>query len=405
MALKGLSEVVSQAVKASSDEDLRRLLDKVTSSVSEKTYRILEQYPYIEKLAEEVSRIKWYSLEHLEELLSQAMASVEKVGGRAYLARTSEEAREIVGRIVGSGKVVVKGKSMISEEIGIREHLEALGNEVWETDLGMLIVQAGGDRPSHPVIPALHLSRERVAEYFRRGLSMKIEGRAGAAEIVRKAREFLRARFVRANVGITGANAFAADTGATVTVENESNNRLSSALPEIHIVITSVDKIVPTLHDALKVAMVQAAYAGLYPPTYINVIAGPSSTADVEYERVVGAQGPLEYHVVFLDNGRISASKDPLFSDMLRCIRCGRCVVECPVYQAVGPSWGWGVYNGPMGVVWLHITQGIDISGPLSMLCTHSGNCREVCPMHIDIPSMMQRIKAEYVRKTRARGS
>jgi len=391
--------VVARALELSEDRELRRLFNKVIPSVSEKVYAVLKRYPYIERLAEEVSRIKRYSIENLESLLKQAMESVERVGGKSYYAKNSEEARKIVGEIVGRGKIVIKGKSMITEEIGLDEYLERLGNEVWETDLGMLILQAGGERPSHPVIPALHLPKERVVKFLRKGAGVDVEETQSIGEIVRRVRAFMRDKFVRADVGITGANAFAADTGATVTVENESNNRLTSALPEKHIVVTSVDKIVPTLEDAIKVAMVQAAFAGLYPPTYINIIAGPSSTADIEYERVYGAHGPREYHVVFVDNHRLEVSRDPLLSDMLRCIRCGRCVIECPVYQAIGPAWGYGAYNGPMGVVWLYITEGIDVAGPLSMLCVHAGNCREVCPLHIDIPNIMQRIKAEYIRK------
>ncbi|MDT7887772.1 MAG: lactate utilization protein B [Desulfurococcales archaeon] len=393
-----LEDIVSRALDAAEDPELRRLFSKVLPSISEKVYSILKRYPYIERLAEEVSRIKRYSIENLESLVRQAMESVERIGGRSYYAKTPEEARRIIGEIVGKGKVVIKGKSMITEEIGLNQYLESLGNEVWETDLGMLILQAGGDRPSHPVIPALHLSKERVVKYLRKGAGIDVSEIQKISEIVGRVRIFMRDKFVRADVGITGANAFAADTGATVTVENESNNRLTSALPEKHVVVASIDKIVPTLEDAIKVAMVQAAFAGLYPPTYINIIAGPSSTADIEYERVYGAHGPHEYHVVFIDNNRLESSKDPLLSDILRCIRCGRCIIECPVYQTIGPTWGSGAYNGPMGVVWLYVTEGLERAGLLSMLCIHAGNCREVCPLHIDIPNIMQRIKAEYIR-------
>jgi L-lactate dehydrogenase complex protein LldG len=398
--LGSLEEVLRSAADASENKDLRRLFDTVLPRISEKIYSVLEKYPYLVDLAEEVSRIKRYSIENLEGLLKQAMDSVVRVGGRAYYAETPEDARRIVGGIVGKGKIVIKGKSMISEEIGINEYLRKLGNEVWETDLGMLILQAGSERPSHPIAPAIHVSKESAAGYLRRGAGIDVNEKMEVGEIVRRVRIFLREKFVKADIGITGANAFAADTGATVLVENESNIRLSSALPEIHIVLVSVDKIVPTLEDALKVAMVQAAYAGLYPPTYMSIIAGPSSTADIEYERVYGAHGPREYHVVFINNNRLGFSKDPLLSDMLRCIRCGRCLAECPVYQTIGPSWGSGAYNGPMGVGWLYITRGIEEAGPLSMLCIHAGNCREVCPLHIDIPNIMQRIKAEYIRKT-----
>jgi len=165
-----LEDVVSRALEAVEDPELRRLFNKVLPSVSEKVYVILKRYPYIERLAEEVSRIKRYSIENLESLVKQAMESVERIGGKSYYARTPEEARKIIGEIVGSGKVVIKGKSMITEEIGLNQYLESLGNEVWETDLGMLILQAGGERPSTPLFQLFTSLRRRLLGILEKGL-------------------------------------------------------------------------------------------------------------------------------------------------------------------------------------------------------------------------------------------
>jgi Uncharacterized conserved protein containing a ferredoxin-like domain len=181
-------------------------------------------------------------------------------------------------------------------------------------------------------------------------------------------------------------------------VENEGNIRMVTVLPPVHIVYDGVEKIVPTLIHALYVANVQAAYAGLHPPTYINVTAGPSSTSDIEKHRVSPAQGPREYHVVLVDNGRRAAARDPVLWEALLCIRCGRCHLHCPVYWALGRQFGKPPYTGPMGVMWTAVTKGIEEAGPHALKCVHAGNCKEVCPVGIDIPQVIHEVRKRYLK-------
>ena len=279
-------------------------------NAQEKVLKILERYPEVLEKARRIKEVKMKAVGRLEELVEEAMRSVEANRGKAYFAETAEDAREIVGRIVGSGKTVVMSKSMAAEEVGLREYLESLGNEVWETDLGQFLVQLEEGKPMHTVAPAIHMTREKAARLVREKLGVEVDP-GNIENIVLAVRRFLREKFVRADVGVTGANALAADTGSIVLVENEGNIRLVSSLPPIHVALVPVDKVVPTITDALDVALVQAAFAGLYPPTYISVITGPSSTGDIELVRVYGAHGPKELHVVFIDNGRMRARKGP----------------------------------------------------------------------------------------------
>lgn len=391
-------EIYNKIKSVLEDQETRELINKIATESSDKIWELLSQYPDITRLAEEVERIKEEALERLEELIEIARRNIEKNRGFVYFARDSGEARKIIGDIVGSDKIIVKSKSMATEEIELNEYLEKLGKEVWETDLGMFIVQVLDEKPSHPVAPAIHLTRKRIVQGLRK-VGIKLDISSSPEEIAGAVREFLRRKIFSADIGISGANALAADTGSIVLVENESNIRLVTSVPKKHIALVPIDKIVPTLEDAFKVAIVQAAYDGLYPPTYISVITGPSSTADIEHKRVYGAQGPKELHVILLDNGRSSALRDPVFREILKCVRCGRCVFECPVYQAIGPGYGYKNFNGPMGVVWLYVLGYREEAGYLSTLCTHAGNCKVVCPMKIDLPTMISKIKASYASK------
>ena len=375
------------------DEEFQEALRRASTISQVRVEELLAERGELVELCREVAGIKRRSIDTLEELVERAYRSLEAVRAKPYLAGDAEEARRIIGGLVGSGKLVVVAKSMAAAEVGLRGYLESLGNEVWETDLGELLVQLEGSKPMHTITPAVHMTRYKAIKLISEKLGVKLKGDS-VEEAVKAVREFLRDKIVRADVGISGANALAADTGAIVLVENESNIRLVTSTPPIHIALVPVDKIVPTLLDAVKVAIVQAAYAGLYPPTYISIIAGPSSTADIERVRVYGAQGPRELHVVLLDNGRLKALKDPTLKEQLRCIRCGRCQYECPVWVHTANKWGGPAYGGPMGLVWTAITVDPIEAGKLSYLCLGCGRCDASCPVEIPLSTILRHLKS-----------
>ena len=331
----------------------------------------LQLFPYLLDYAEDVKKAKSEVQLNYDKWIERAMDSLQC---NTYFAENAKEARKIVGEIVGSGKIVVKAKSMVSEEIHLREYLIELGNEVWETDLGELIIQLANDRPMHMVVPALHYSEKQAAEVLSK---IGVKG-YGAEELAEGVREFMRQKFLSADVGISGCNAFSVETGRIFLIENEGNIRLSINLPKTYIAIVSIDKLLPSDEVCLKAIMVQSAFFGTFPPTYINV-----------KEQVNGQ----DMHVVFLDNGR---SRAPEFlREQLRCVRCGRCQLECPVFHIMGNLWG-AVYGGPMGMGWNAITDKVEEECFLSCLC---GKCKEVCPMGIDMPEIIRKLRIERLSK------
>ena len=391
-----LAGVLREIQRTLSDKGFQEGLSRGVRNAEGRFLKILKSHPELRQLAEFVEEGKKQVLGRLDEYIDKAMKAIRRMHGNAYLAENAEEAREIVKRIVGKGKLVVFSKSMVAEEIGLRKALIEAGNEVWETDTGELLIQLSGGKPMHTTAPAIHLSRYDAAKLLRDKLGIEIEGEPTPEKIVSKIREFLKGKILKADVGVTGANAVAADTGTIVLVENEGNIRLVSGVPPVHIVVTGVDKILPTLQHALAEAIVQAAWAGSYPPTYVNVISGPSSTSDIERIRIFGAQGPRELHVVFVDNGRRRAASHPILREQLKCIRCGRCQWECPVWQQVANVWGGPVYGGPMGVGWTAITLGLKEASSLSMLCLGCGRCDEVCPVHVPLSKIIRFLKTVY---------
>lgn len=372
-------------------------IERARGSIVPRTYDLLARYPYLQEIRRQLRSVKEEVVKNLDYYIEETRKAVERIGGRFYLADSGKDAVEIAAKIVGRGKTVVMSKNNVAEETGLRKRLEEEGNEVWETDLGAFLVQITGEEPSHIVAPAVHLTKERVAQVLREKFGVVVA--PNAVEIAARVREFLREKFIKAEVGITGANAIAADTGAVVLVENEGNIRMTTVLPPVHVVYDGVEKIVPTLIHAQLVADLQSAYAGLYPPTYMNISAGPSSTADIEMTRVSPAQGPREYHMILVDNGRRNAARDPVLWEALLCIRCGRCHLHCPVYLAVGKEFGKPPYTGPMGVMWTAITRGVEEAGRHALKCVHAGNCKSVCPMNIDIPRIIHEIRARFLRK------
>jgi L-lactate dehydrogenase complex protein LldF len=375
----------ANAHAAITDQSLQRALSKGLGFV-ERRRLAAEKLPEFDALRDAARDIKNHTLAHLDLYLEAYEERVRAQGGQVHFAVTADEARAVVldiCRRVGA-KTVTKGKSMIAEEIALNDFLEANGITPVETDLGEYLIQIRHELPSHIIAPAIHLNKEQVEADFRRVHTHLPPDRnlSEPATLLAEARGVLRERFLAADVGITGANFLVAETGTSIIVTNEGNGDLTQTLPKIHIVVTTIEKLVPTLEDVAQLLRVLARSAtGQDMSVYTTLSTGPRRKDDPD--------GPGEYHVVILDNGR-SAMLGGEFEDMLRCIRCGACMNHCPVFNAVGGhAYGW-VYPGPMGAVLTPSLIGVDLAGHLPNASTFCGRCEEVCPVRIPLPRMMR---------------
>lgn len=346
----------------------------------------VDKLPEFDALRDSARDIKNHTLAYLDLYLEAYEQRVIAAGGRVHYALDAEAARTIIldiCRTVGA-KTVTKGKTMIGEEIALNDFLEQNGVVPVETDLGEYIIQIRHEAPSHIIAPAIHLNKEQVEEDFRRVHTHLPTDRnlTEPATLLAEARAILREKFLAADVGITGANFLVAETGTSIIVTNEGNGDLTQTLPKIHIVLATIEKLVPTLEDVSQLLRVLARSAtGQDMSVYTTLSTGPRRPDDPD--------GPVEYHVVILDNGR-TAMLGGEFQDMLRCIRCGACMNHCPVFGAVGGhAYGW-VYPGPMGAVLTPSLIGVDQAGHLPNASTFCGRCEEVCPVRIPLPRMMR---------------
>jgi L-lactate dehydrogenase complex protein LldF len=374
------------AARALGDPTLQSALSLAKPRFVEKRQKAKDRLPEFDRLRDQARDIKNHTLAHLDLYLETYEAKVTEQGGEVHWAATAEEAQAIVIGLCRrlNAKIVTKGKSMIAEEIDLNRALENAGVTPVETDLGEYIIQLRGERPSHIIAPAVHLTKTEIESDFRRVHTHLPQGRdlSEIGAIVGEARLVLRDKYAAADVGITGANYLVAETGTSIIVTNEGNGDLTQTLPKSHIVVTSIEKLVPTLEDVTTILRLLARSAtGQEFSAYTTLSTGPRRRADPD--------GPGEYHVVLLDNGR-SAMLGGEFQDMLRCIRCGACMNHCPVYLAVGGhAYGW-VYPGPMGAVLTPSLIGLEKSALLPNASTFCGRCEEVCPMRIPLPKMMR---------------
>jgi L-lactate dehydrogenase complex protein LldF len=380
-------EFSANAKAALADTDLQDALAKLRAGFTERRSKATERLPEFDALCDQARAIKDHVLANLDDYLVRFEARVIEGGGEVHWCTDAAEARDVVLALcrAAGAKSATKSKSMIAEEIALNDHLEAHGIEPIETDLGEYIIQLAGEPPSHIIAPAVHKTKEAVADLFfehhaQYGYNQRHEE---AADLLEEARQVLRSKYFEADVGITGANFLIAENGSIVTVTNEGNAELTQILPDTHIVIASLEKIVPTLEDATTILRVLARSAtGQEFSSYTTFSAGGRRDGDLD--------GPSAFHVVLLDNGR-SAMLGGEFQDMLRCIRCGACLNHCPIYSAVGGhAYGW-VYSGPMGAVLTPQLIGLEAAGNLPNASTFCGRCEEVCPMKIPLPRMMRR--------------
>jgi L-lactate dehydrogenase complex protein LldF len=393
-------QATSRAFKANAraamaDAGLQRALGFMKTGFPERRREAVQRLPEFERLRDQARDIKNHTLQHLDFYLERFEAKVLESGGQVHWCQTPEEARAaILGicRDLGA-RTVTKGKSMIAEEIQLNEHLEANGIEPVETDLGEYIIQLRHEPPSHIIAPAVHLTKEDVTRAFKAShTGLDPERRISEPrELCDEARAILRPKFLAADVGITGANFLIAETGSTVIVTNEGNGDLTQTLPKAHIVVASLEKVVPTVEDAATILRLLARSAtGQEFSVYTTVSTGPRRADDLD--------GPGAFHVVLLDNGR-SAMLGTAFQDMLRCIRCAACLNHCPVYATVGGhAYGW-VYPGPMGAVLTPTLIGIEEAGHLPNASTFCGKCESVCPMRIPLPGMMREWREREFRR------
>ncbi|NNG04488.1 MAG: lactate utilization protein [Inquilinus sp.] len=377
---------VENAHRALNDAQLHAALGHMKAGFQDKRAATIARMPEFEDLRDQGRAIKNHTLAHLDAYLERFEAKVTETGGRVHWAPTPAEARDAILKIcqAAGARTVTKGKSMIAEEIALNEHLAANGIEPIETDLGEYIIQLRGELPSHIIAPAIHLVKEQVAESFYAHHTELDPKRPldDARALTDEARAMLRQRFLAADVGITGANFLIAETGSTVIVTNEGNGDLTQNLPRIHIVIASIEKVVPTLEDSATILRLLARSAtGQEYSAYTTFSTGPKRPGDLD--------GPDEFHVVILDNGRSALLGTPA-QETLRCIRCGACMNHCPIYASVGGhAYGW-VIPGPIGAAINPGLIGLEEAGHLPNASTFCGRCESVCPMRIPLPSIMR---------------
>lgn len=375
------------AARAQADADLQSALAKLQRDTRLARPIITGRLPEFEDLRDRAVAIKNHTLAHLDHYLEKFEANVVEAGGHVHWCNDAVDARKSILEICrdANAKTVGKGKSMVSEEIALNDYLIANGLEVVETDLGEYILQLREETPSHVVMPAIHLKKEQIADTFRDHHTALDPARPldAPSDMTEEARAKLREKFLAADVGITGANMLVAETGSIVVVTNEGNGDLTQTLPRVHIVIAAIEKVVPRVEDALSILRILARSAtGQEITCYTTFATGPRRAGDLD--------GPEEFHLILLDNGRTKLLEGE-FRDVLRCIRCGACQSACPVYGAVGGHAYGGVYGGPIGAVLTPALDGIDKAWPLPEASSFCGSCEAVCPMRIPLPGLMRR--------------
>ncbi|MVF12499.1 lactate utilization protein [Ketobacter sp. MCCC 1A13808] len=393
MSKHGSGTFIVNAANALQDEQLQTALTRAKSGFINKRLKAISMVDDFELLKRRAQLAKQSALANLPALLEQFEQNVQASGGQVHWAKSPQELNNIVlnlCRTVDASKVT-KGKSMIGEETNLNAHLEQAGLKLIETDLGEYIIQLAKEPPSHIIAPAVHKTRQQVATLFKQHHNLGQRDLSQIASLVEEARNQLRMEFLSADVGITGANLLIAETGSVTLVTNEGNGDLTATIPKMHIVTTSIEKVVATLEDADAILEVLARSAtGQSMSTYTTFFTGPKRAGDLD--------GPQQFHVVLLDNGRSDLIGSE-FEPMLNCIKCGACLNHCPVYSNVGGhAYGW-VYPGPMGSVLTPLLNKLEPFRELPDASTFCGRCEEVCPMGIPLPGLLRKLRARSHRK------
>ena len=383
------------AHEALDNSQLRRNVRHATDIIQAKRRRMTGELPDWEELRTSGHAIKTHTLKYLDVYLEQFERNVQKNGGVVHWARDADDANDIILGILQrhEAKEVIKVKTMTTNEVGLNGHLEKHGIEPRETDLADLIVQLGQDRPSHIVVPALHINRVQVREIFEKTMPLESLGMSGLtdepSQLAEAARRYLRQKFLTVEVGISGANFAVAETGSLVVVESEGNGRMCLTLPKVLISLVGIEKLVPTFED-LEVFLqsLPRSATGERMNPYNSIWSG-----------VTPGDGPEEMHVVLLDNGRTNVLADEESRETLNCIRCGACLNVCPVYHQTGGHAYGSVYQGPIGAILTPQLQDMQHSRSLPYASSLCGACYDVCPVKINIPEVLIHLRGRIVRE------
>jgi L-lactate dehydrogenase complex protein LldF len=347
----------------------------------------------LQGLRELGASIRRYSLANLPRLLEQLEAKLTANGVQVHWAQNGAEANAIALQIAQrvNAKHIIKGKSMVSEEIGFNHAMEAAGIEAFESDMGEYIVQLAGEAPSHIIMPAIHKTKQEIAQLF----ADEVPGVTYTEDVdalIQIGRRVLRRKFADADIGLSGVNFAVAETGTLCLVENEGNGRMCTTVPRVHIAITGIEKVVEKLeHLPPLLSLLTRSATGQSVTTYVNMISGPRKPGEKD--------GPQEVHLILLDNGRTQAYADDELRATLQCIRCGACMNHCPVYARIGGHAYGTTYPGPIGAIISPHMLGLEATYPLAFASTLCGACNEVCPVKIPITDILVRLRSEAQAK------
>ena len=373
------------------DPKVQKALRNAKGKLEVARSRSILELDNFEEIRDAAARIRDFGLLHMDVLLEEWEKNAVAAGTIVHWAETPQQVNDLVIEIARKHEVrkIIKSKSMLGEETNLNHALEAAGLDVIETDLGEYIIQQFGETPSHIIAPAVHKSKDDIADLF-----AEKHGRPrldDIAALTHEAREILRPHFLDADMGISGANFLVAETGSTMIVTNEGNGRMTTTMPRVHVAMTGVEKIVPTLEDiSLLLRLLTRSATGQSISNYLSFTTGPRRPGDQD--------GPEEFHVIIVDAGRTKVLASEI-REALRCIRCGACMNHCPVYQNIGGhAYGW-VYPGPIGSILTPAYVGIEKAIDLPNASTLCNQCGVVCPVKIPLPDLMRKLREQQVQK------
>lgn len=386
-----LTKFKENVLRALTNETLRKNLNRAITHTLSKRIEVVSELPNWEELREKAHNIRKHTIENLAYYLEKFEKKATENGIKVLWAKDATEAKNYVINIAKqiNAKLCVKSKSMVTEEIGLREFLEENGIETVETDLGEFIVQLANEMPSHITAPAMHKSRDEIGKLFAEKLGVDFTNEP--ENLTKIARGFLREKFLNADLGISGANFLIAETGSIVIVENEGNAGLSTTLPKVHIVIAGIEKVIPRLVDLTIFFKILARSATAQRFTsYVSIINAPRNNKP---------DSPEKIYVILIDNGRTNLLKSEKLKQALYCIKCGACMLACPIYQRVGGHAYGSIYPGPIGSVLTPVQFALDEALILPFASSLCGKCHEICPVKIEIHHLLLWLRHKAVEQ------